>query len=349
MNRFIVGIDIAKYVFQLYQVDMTTGEVKNIKLHRDKFLLHFANHVPCRIGMEACGGAQHWARELIKIGHDVVLIAAQKVRPFVIGNKNDAADARAIWQAMQQPGMQFVTIKSEEDQAILALHRVRQQLVTMRTMQINALRGLLTEYGEVMAAKRANLRKGIDDVLARMEHRLPGIAVDTLREQWSRIIAIDGEVHKIEARLKAWFSENEACKTIAEIPGIGLISATAVIATMSDPAAFKNGREFAAWLGLVPRQRGTGGRVQLLGISKRGDVYVRTMLVHAARSAYLRAHRQEGWLGDLRKRRPANVAIVALANKMARTIWALLVHGRRYAADHVSACSRTGASAASAA
>lgn len=336
MSRFIVGIDIAKYVFQLYQVDMNTGEAKSIKLQRDNFLLHFANHVPCRIGMEACGGAQHWARELINLGHEVVLIAAQKVRPFVIGNKNDAADARAIWQAMQQPVMQFVTIKSEEDQAILALHRIRQQLVTMRTMQINALRGLLTEYGEVMAAKCVNLRKGIGDALARMEQRLPAIAVDTLREQWSRIIALDTEVRKIEVRLKDWFAEREACRTNAEIPGVGLISATAVVATMSDPTAFKNGREFAAWLGLVPRQRGTGGRVQLFGISKRGDAYVRTMLIHAARSVYLRTKGREGWLGELRKRRSANVAIVALANKMARTIWTLLAHDRRYAPDLAS-------------
>lgn len=349
MSRFIVGIDIAKYVFQLYQVDMTSGEVKNIKLHRDKFLLHFANHAPCRIGMEACGGAQHWARELIKLGHEVVLIAAQKVRPFVIGNKNDAADARAIWQAMQQPGMQFVTIKSEEDQAILALHRVRQQLVTMRTMQINALRGLLTEYGEVMAAKRVNLRKGISDALVRMEQRLPAIAVDTLREQWSRIIALDSEVRKIEARLKAWFADSAACRIIGEIPGIGLISATAVVATMSDPTAFKSGREFAAWLGLVPRQRGTGGRVQLFGISKRGDVYVRTMLIHAARSVYQRTREHAGWLGDLRKRRPANVAIVALANKMARTIWALLAHDRRYEPDHAGTRMRASTLAADAA
>lgn len=334
MNRFIVGVDIAKYMFQLYQVDMTTGEVKSIKLHRDKFLLHFANHVACRIGMEACGGAQHWARELIKLGHEVVLISAQKVRPFVIGNKNDAADARAIWQAMQQPGMQYVTIKSEEDQAILALHRVRHQLVTMRTMQINALRGLLAEYGEVMAAKRTSLRNGIGDALTRVEKRLPSIAVDTLREQWSRILALDTEVGKIESRLKAWFTESAACKTVAEIPGIGLLSATAVIATMSDPTVFKNGREFAAWLGLVPRQRGTGGRVHLLGISKRGDSYVRMMLIHAARSVYRRDYQKEGWISQLRKRRPANVVIVALANKMARTIWALLAHGRSYSPSY---------------
>lgn len=336
MKHTVVGVDIAKHVFQLYWVDNDTGEVFNKKLSREKFLEHFANRQPCWIGIEACGGAQHWARELIKQGHEVRIIAAQKVRPFVIGNKNDAADAKGIWQAVQQPGMRFVSVKTEDAQATLALHRMREQLVTMRTMQINALRGLLSEYGEVMAVKRSGLRKGIVEALQRLSERLPAMVIDTLREQWARIGVLDAEVTKIEQRLKSWFDQNQACQTIADIRGVGLISATAVVATMGDPKTFKSGREFAAWLGLVPRQRGTGGRVQLLGISKRGDVYVRTMLIHAARAAYRFGKDDTGWSGDIRKRRPANVAIVAMANKMARTIWALLAHGRRYNKNHVS-------------
>lgn len=336
MKHTVVGVDIAKHVFQLYWVDLETGEIFNKKLSREKFLEHFTNRQPCQIGMEACGGAQHWARELIKQGHEVRIIAAQKVRPFVIGNKNDAADAKGIWQAMQQPGMRFVSVKTEDAQATLALHRMREQLVTMRTMQINALRGLLSEYGEIMAIKRTGLRKGIVEALQRLSERLPAIVIDTLREQWARISVLDAEVAKVEQRLQLWFSQSRACQTIAAIKGIGLISATAVVATMGDPKVFKSGREFAAWLGLVPRQKGTGGRVQLLGISKRGDVYVRTMLIHAARAAYRFGKDDTGWSGDIRKRRPPNVAIVAMANKMARTIWALLAHDRQYDRNHVS-------------
>jgi len=336
MKHTVVGVDIAKHVFQLYWVDIDTGEIFNKKLSRDKFLEHFANRSPCLIGMEACGGAQHWARELIKQGHEVRIIPAQKVRPFVIGNKNDAADARGIWHAVQQPGMRFVSVKTEDAQATLALHRMREQLVTMRTMQINALRGLLSEYGEVMAIKRAGLRKGIAQALQRLSERLPAMLIDTLREQWARIGMLDAEIATIEQRLQAWFAQSQACQTIAAIRGIGLLSATAVVATMGDPKAFKSGREFAAWLGLVPRQKGTGGRVQLLGISKRGDVYVRTMLIHAARAAYRHLKEDTGWAVDLRKRRPPNVAIVAMANKMARTIWALLAHDRQYDVNHVS-------------
>lgn len=336
MKHTVVGVDIAKHVFQLYWVNADTGEIFNKKLSRDKFLEHFANREHCLIGMEACGGSQHWARELIKMGHQVRIIPGQKVRPFVIGNKNDAADARGIWFAVQQPGMRFVAVKSEGAQAIMALHRMRDQLVTMRTMQINALRGLIAEYGEVMAIKRTGLRKGIIEALQRLSEKLPAMVIDTLHEQWARIGELDGQIAKIELRLKLWFSETSACQQIAKIRGVGLISATAVVATMGDPKAFKSGREFAAWLGLVPRQVGTGGRVQLLGISKRGDVYVRIMLIHAARAAYRYSADDEGWIGELRKRRPPNVVIVALANKKARTIWALLAHDRDYDEQHVS-------------
>lgn len=268
-----VGIDIAKSVFQVHYVDEETGEVINRALRRGVFLEHFANRAPCLIGMEACSGAQHWARELTQLGHQVRLLPARLVKAFNIGNKNDAADARAIWLAVQQPG-KAVAVKTEAQQAVLALHRMRQQLVKFRTMQSNGLRGLLREDAAVQA--------------------------------------------------------------IAQIPGVGLLTATAAVAGMGDPQAFRSGREFAAWAGLVPRQTGSGGKVQLHGISKRGDTYLRTLLIHGARSVLQHAKEPGPWVEQLGQRRPPNVVVVALANKMARTIWAVLAHGRAYQTGHVS-------------
>ena len=335
-NRMIVGVDTAKRVFQLYWVDMETGEIIGLKLTRAKFLPHFANRVPCLIGMEACGGSQHWARRLRELGHEVRLLPAKMVRPFVGGNKSDAHDARAIWTAVQQPGVKTVAIKSEEQQAILALHRMRQQLVKFRTAQINGLRGLLAEYGEVMPQGRAGMRTGMASALERVSERLPAMVVETLREQWARVARLDAEVGEIERRLRLWHRDNAASRRIAEIPGVGLLSATAAVASMGDPAAFKSGREFAAWLGLVPRHSGTGGRVRMLGISKRGDTYLRTLLIHGARAVLTSNKAPPEWALRLAERRPANVATVALANKTARTIWALLAHDRDYQRDFIS-------------
>lgn len=331
-----VGVDIAKQVFQVHWVDPETGEVVSRQIRRAAFLEHFANRAPCLIGMEACGGAQHWARRLGEMGHQVRLMPGKAVKAFVSGNKNDVADARAIWTALQQPGVRSVSVKSEAQQAVLALHRMRQQLVRFRTMQINGLRGLLTEYGEVMAVGRAALNRAMAGVLARLSERLPAMLVDTLREQWQRLDVLDGQIAQIERRLLAWMKQERACRQIAEIPGVGLLTATAAVATMGDPKTFSSGREFAAWLGLVPRQSGTGGKLRLHGISKRGDVYLRTLLIHGARSVLARTKEPVPWIEQLRRRRPDNVVAVALANKLARTIWALLAHGRIYAKDHVS-------------
>ena len=234
--------------------------------------------------------------------------------------KNDSRDAEAIWTAVQQPGTKTVAVKTEEQQGILALHRMRQQLVKFRTAQINALRGLLTEYGEVMPRGRAGLRRDIPAVLERVSERLPAMVVETLREQWARVGDLDAEVDRIERRLTLWHRQNVASRRIAAIPGVGVLSATAVVATMGDPAAFRSGREFAAWLGLVPRHTGTGGRVRMLGISKRGDRYLRTLLIHGARSVLARGKLPSAWQLRLSQRRPSNVVAVALANKMARTI-----------------------------
>ena len=326
----VVGVDTAKRVFQLHWVDMGTGEIVDLRLSRAKFLEHFANRAPCVVALEACGGSQHWARRLRALGHEVRLLPARAVRPFVNGNKNDTQDARAIWTAARQPGLKTVAVKTEEQQAVLALHRMRQQLVKFRTAQINGLRGLLAEYGEVMPKGRAGMRRGVAEALARVSERLPAIVVDTLREQWARVARLDEEIGEIGRRLGRWHRSNAWSRRIAEIPGVGVLSATAAVAAMGDPAAFKSGREFAAWLGLVPRHKGTGGRVRMLGISKRGDSYLRTLLIHGARSALTHSkvlpvrHRRSGG------HRSPNVAAVALANKNARTIWALLAHGRAY-------------------
>src|SRR6202049_499780 len=308
----------------------------SVQLKRDRFLEHFANRASCLIGMEACGGSQHWARELVKLGHEVKLLSARMVKPFVGGNKNDAADARGIWTAMQQPGIKAVAVKSEEQQAVLALHRMRAQLVKFRTAQINGLRGLLTEYGEVMPQGRAGIKRESPGALGRRSNRLPAIVIETLREQYARLSELDEQIGQIERRLRQWQREDSATQRIAAIPGVGLLSATAAVATMGDAKAFKSGREFAAWLGLVPRQPGTGGRVRLLGISKRGDKYLRTLLIHGARAVLTHSKSPPEWVSELVKRRPKNVAVVTMANKTARTIWALMAHERAYQSGYVS-------------
>ena len=334
--RTVVGVDTAKRVFQLHWVDMETGEIVDLKLTRAKFLEHFAKRVSCLIAMEACGGTQHWARRLLELGHEVRLLPTKAVRPFVRGNKNDAHDAQAIWTAAQQPGVKTIAVKSEEQQAILALHRMRQQLVKFRTAQINGLRGLLTEYGEVMPQGRAGMSRAIAPALERVAERLPAMMVETLREQWARVGQLDVEIGEIERRIKLWHRANPASQRVAEIPGVGVLTATAVVAAMGDPSAFRSGREFAAWLGLVPRHKGTGGRVRLLGISKRGDRYLRTLLIHGARAVLGKSKTPPDWAVRLAERRPANVVAVALANKTARTIWALLAHDRAYEVNFVS-------------
>ncbi|WP_322035548.1 IS110-like element ISBcen5 family transposase [Burkholderia cenocepacia] len=335
MNSMAVGVDVAKQVFQVHYVDRETGGIVNKAIKRAKFLEFFANRAACLIGMEACGGAHHWARQLTQMGHEVRLMPAEFVKAFNIRNKNDAADARAIWLAVQQPGKP-VAVKTEMQQAMVALHRMREQLVKFRTMQVNGLRGLLTEYGEVMSKGRAKLDKEIPAVLGRIAERLPAALIDTLREQWNGLAKLDEQIAEIERRMREWKKEDKAVKAISEIPGVGLLTATAAVAMMGDPKAFSSGREFAAWAGLVPKQTGSGGKVNLHGISKRGDMYLRTLLIHGARSVLTHAKEPGEWIEQMKKRRPSNVVIVALANKMARTIWAVLAHDRPYQKGYVS-------------
>jgi transposase len=330
MKQTVVGIDIAKRVFQLHWIDVDSGEIFNIALKREKFLAHFVNLPPCMIGMEACGGAQHWARKLIKLGHQVKLLKGKFVKSFVMGNKGDAADAKGICMAVQQPGVKPIAIKTKQQQAVLALHRMRQSLVKIRTVQINALRGLLTEYGELMPVGHMGLRNGIAAAIAKLESRLPTIVIEALRELWLRIVELNLQVSNIELKLKVWLNGDSSAKAIADIPGVGLLTATAAVATMGDPKSFKSGREFAAWLGLVPGQTGSGGKTKLLGISKRGDTYLRTLLTHGARNVLNRSKNLGQWTEQLSKRKHHNVVVMAIANKMARTIWAMLAHGRAY-------------------
>lgn len=270
----VVGLDIAKLVFQMHTVDMATGEIVNVQIKRAKVLEHFANRAPCLIAMEACGGAHHWARELSALGHTVRLLHAKAVRPFVSGNKTDAADARAIWLAVQQPGTKCVGVKSLAQQATLTLHRQRELLMKMRVMQTNALRGLLYEFGATFAKGAKVILGEVEAALESLSNKLPQMVADSLREQVARIKALGEDIAAIDKRLALQLRQDGDMRRIAEIPGVGVLTATAAIATMGDPSSFRSAREFCAWLGLVPRQWGTGGKVRLQGISKRGDSYL---------------------------------------------------------------------------
>lgn len=282
----------------------------------------FGNREPCMIGMEACGGSQHWAHELTKLGHKVRLLKARFVKAFVMGNKNDVMDARAIWMAVQQP--------------VLVLHRTRMQLVKFRTAQINAPHETLLEFGETIHKGRAAMEREFPEVLERMKGRLPPYLITVLENQYNRLNELESLIEDIEKQLTSVARHNETCKRLLDIPCVGPLIATAAVATMGEASAFKSGREFAAYVGLVPKQTGSGGKVRLLGISKRGDTYLRTLFIHGARAVALVAKEPGPWITELKKRRPASVAIVAMANKLARTVWAITAHDRKYVRNHVS-------------
>lgn len=332
----VVGLDIAKLVFQVHTVQMTTGEIINVQLKRVKVIQYFANKPACLIAMEACGGAHHWARELMALGHSVKLLHASSVRPFVIGNKTDAADARGIWQAVQQPGAKFVGVKTVGQQATLTLHRQRELLMKMRNMQANALRGLLYEFGATIARSNKALFSELEPALQALDGQLPQMVSDSLREQLARIKVLEQDIKLVDRRLATQLRQDPQMKRIAQIPGVGVLTATAAIATMGDPGAFRSGRHFCAWLGLVPTQNGTGGKVHLGGISKRGDTYLRTMIIHGARSVLRHSKEPGPWLEGMKSRRPPNVVAVAQAAKMARTIWAIAATQHDYQKGHQS-------------
>ena len=331
------GLDLAKRVFQLYWVEPDTGEVIKRRFSRNRLIEFLSNRPAGIVALEACGSAHWWARKLRAFGHDVTLLHARFVRPFVQNNKTDTADAKAIWTAAQQPEMRTVAVKTEEQQAVLALHRMRSNLVKSRTAQVNQLRGLLYEFGVTLRGGRQAGLKQIRERMAELEHLVPTMLFEAAKEQLVRIKQLDIEIEGIERRMASWYRQDQACRAVAEIPGVGLLTATALVATLGNARTFKSGREFAAFIGLVPRHSGTGGFVRLGAISKLGDPYLRTLLIHGARAVVSAAKDKGPWAESLLLRRPTNVAVVALANKIARTAWAILAHGRRYDRRYVSA------------
>jgi transposase len=331
MNTTTYGLDLAKRVFQVHWVEPETGEVKRQQLQRNEVVAFFERSPRGLVAMEACGSAHYWGRVIGGLGHAVKLVAAQFVRPFVKTNKTDSADAEAIWETVQRPSMRFVAVKSPEQQAMLGLHRIRAQLLKQRTMVVLQMRGLLYEYGVVVPVGWRTLLKKAEPILSgEAKSEVPEILRLELQKQLASIRDITSRVAEVEQRIGSWQRQEADCARIAEIPGVGRLTASAVLAVIGDAKAFRSGRELAAFLGLVPRQSGTGGRVRLLGISKRGDPYLRTLLIHGARSVMTHSKSPPEWVQRVAQRRPKNVAIVALANKMARTIWALLAHKRDF-------------------
>jgi len=340
MNTTTVGVDIAKSYFQVHGVDAHGRATLQKQLRRAEVLRFFANMPVCLIGMEACGSAHHWARKLTELGHQVKLMPAQFVKAYVKTNKNDARDAEAICEAVARPNMRFVAVKTVAQQELLMLHRVRQRLVMDRTAKANQLRGLLAEFGIVLPQGLHRLRHLMPEILADAENGLSCRSRERFSYLFSHLRELDAAVIEWERQIVAWHRENPLSRRLDKIPGIGPLGASALVASMGDARTFKNGRQLAAWLGLVPRQDSSGGKTRLLGISKRGDRYLRTLLILGAQSVLrqMQRHpaRSQSWLGRLTARAHPHIAAVALANKNARIAWALLAHEREYQADYRS-------------
>lgn len=337
MKITTVGIDLAKNVLQIHGADDNGKPLVRRQLKRNQVMTYFANLQPCLIGMEACGSAHHWARQLQSLGHEVRLISPQFVKPYVKTNKHDAADAEAICEAVTRPTMRFVPIKNVEQQAMLSLHRAREGFIGDRTATANRIRGLMSEFGLIIPQGIGHIRSKVPELIEDATNELPGmfrVLIDQLLEhlKW-----LDKQIDQIEDQINTWHRNNADSQRLAEIPGIGVIIATALIAMVGDARNFKNGRELAAWIGLVPRQHSTGGKQTLLGISKRGDAYLRRLLIHGARALAYHAGRKadpNNWLNKLISRKNMNIAAVAQANKTARIVWALLAHRREFRPDY---------------
>lgn len=340
MQITTVGIDLAKNVFQVHGIDQHGKVLLKKQLKRAQMAPFFINLPPCLVGMEACGSAHHWARKLQAMGHTVRLMAPQFVKAYVKTNKNDAADAEAICEAVGRSNMRFVPIKNVEQQAVLALHRVRQGFVKARTAQGNQIRGLLAEFGIIIPQGISNIASRAPELIEDASNELPGAFRVLVQRLLDHLKELDAQVDELEAQIQAWHRNSDLSTKIAQVPGIGPISASALVAAIGDAKNFDNGRQLAAWLGLVPKQHSTGGKSNLLSISKRGDTYLRTLLIHGARSViYHVAKRPEScsWVSAVVSRRNKNVAAVALANKNARIVWALLAHDRRYETGYTRA------------
>lgn len=344
MKITTVGIDLAKNVIHVHATDEHGKAVVKKAMKRDQVTKYFANLPPCLIGMEACGSAHHWHRQLSQYGHTVKLMAPQYVKPYVKTNKNDAADAEAICEAVARPNMRFVAPKNIEQQTVLSLHAVRQGFVKARTAQGNQIRGLLAEFGIVINRGFAPLYQRLPDLLEDGENGLPGLFRDLLTRLLAHLKELDRQVGEVEQQIKLWHRDNEASQRAADRRGVGPLTASAVVATLGNGQQYKNGRQFAAALGIVPRQHTSGGKPTLLGISKHGDKYLRTLLIHGARSVIRAVQMQttpsadpeDQWLRALLVRRHKNVVAVALAAKTARILWALLAKGDKFNPDHQS-------------
>ncbi|MDX8397892.1 MAG: IS110 family transposase [Mariprofundaceae bacterium] len=330
-----IGIDLAKSVFHLHGVDAQGKVVVRKRLSRSKLIEFMAQLTSCLVGMEACGGSDYWARKFEDMGHDVrCLISPQLVKPYVKGNKNDEADAEAICEAVQRPSMRFVPIKNIEQQDIQSIHRAREQVVCRRTAQGNQIRGLLMEYGLVIPQGRKVLCGQLPDILADADNGLTLMFRELLLGLWEEMIHLEQRVSEYDLQIKTLSEQSDVCQRLMTVPGIGPMVATALVASVSDAKVFKSGREMAAWLGLVPRQHSTGGKPRLMGISKRGDTYLRKLLIHGARAALRWSDKKHDkrsvWATSLKERRGQNIAAVALANKTVRTAWILITRNEEY-------------------
>jgi transposase len=325
-------LDLAKTLFQVHGVDERERPVLCRQLKRSQVLEFFARLDPCLVGMEACASAHYWGRKLAALGHTVRLIAPKYVKAYLKTNKNDARDAEAICEALLRPSMRFVALKSPEQQALLALHRLRQGMIDARTALVNQLRGLLGEFGVVVAVGRRRFEQALPRLIAQDSAEVPALLRETLEPMRLQMLGLNEQIARLDARIGAWHRQNEASARAAEVPGVGVLTASAAVATIGDPHVFDSGRGFAAWLGITPGQHGTGGKQRLLGITKRGDSYLRKLFIHGAR-AIVAAHRPgtNAWLDGLLARRPKNVAVVAVAHRNARVVWALLASGAHYA------------------
>ena len=334
MKITTIGLDIAKSVFHLFAVSKMGLFVKKKQLKRKQILAYMAKLEPCLIAMEACGGANYWAREFMALGHEVRLIAPQYVKPYVKGNKNDYNDAEAIAEAAQRPAMRFVPIKSVEQQDIQNFHRQRERIKKERTALVNQIHGLLAEYGVVINKGIIAVRKALPEVLEDAENGLTVLARECFAESLEELRAIDKLFSQCERRIKSLNQNNEVCQRLDDILGIGPLTASAVYAAAGDGKDFVNGRHFSAWLGLVPGQHSSGGKTVLLGISKRGNAYLRTLFIHGARAVLrhsaTKQDRFSRWAQSVLARRGHNKACVAVANKMARMAWVIMAKGETY-------------------
>ena len=333
-----IGLDLAKYVFEIHGVDAHGKTVVRKTLRRHAVSAFFANLPPCLVGMEASNGAHFWAKTLLDLGHDVRLISPQFVTPYVKSNKNDRNDAEGICEAVGRPNMRFVPVKSAEQLAVQAVHRIRSRLVADRVRLVNQVRGLLGEHGIVVAKDIGNLRRALARIVGDDEDRaLNPLVRGLMAELREELTELDARIAGYDRKIRELYRNSEICQRLGKVEGIGPVTATALVAAVGDRSSFKNGRQFAAWLGLVPKQRSSGGRARLFGISKRGDRYLRTLLIHGARSALGRVRDKQDprslWLGKMRQRRHPNVVAVALANKNARIAWSLLTSDNVYDAS----------------